>query len=592
MLSALLAVIGLGACSSTGPQPSPDLGLGSQSLTLDGPSARWHIRAHSIQRASVESDPVTIASGQSLEFVPLASNSSVERIDAYAIVNGREELLSSATAVSLDSDTVLRHPGAALSNGRVRIDLRPYLHETIRFKWVVKGTNPSAKVFLGGAQLSGLTHAVDRAPDVLMVCSDTHRYDYSANESEVDLMPFLRSLSKERQTVVYRQAFSTASWTLPAIASAMTGLSPRYHRTGQRGDPIDSGNQAKPPEGGQFPFGDRLFSAYAPSIVSLSDRLSEVGYNTAVVASNPLYFLSGLAFDGNDIAVDTGTVPGDQVNEAALKAVASADPDEPLFLLVHYVDVHQWEPWYLKEDSSSQAQDPEERRQQIRESYSRAVQDVDRFLQRLIESWSIERDWNETFFVFFSDHGEHLVDPDEHNPSHMLRIGHGNSMSDTLLKIPLVIKYPSSMQPSSPTSDQSVSLVDLTPTILDVVGIDYDPKSLSGIPLPKLGVTDETRALFADFQLYGDSFSSVRSGPYKAVINLSTDELLLSDWTTQAPVEGDTPDQRALVTNLSEDFESYRSAGAGMVSDASNDEGQIDSSQRQIDQLKSLGYIQ
>ena len=591
-LLSLMAILSLGACSSGLVSVGPtDLGLATEPLAIGAPSSRAYIAASSLERGTIESEVVTIREGDVLEFVPFVRESSTEAVETYAVTEGRQELLSSALPVSLEEDVT--DPGSMLSRARVQVDLGPYRGRDVRLKWVLSGSDPAAEGFLGDVRLRNANQSPNkRRPDILLICSDTHRYDHFAGEKGKALMPFIHSLSAEEGAVVYQQAFSTGSWTLPAVASVLTGLFPRYHRVGQRGDAIEDVRSENIPPG-QFPFGNRLFSLYSSDTTSLPERLSHDGYHTALVASNPLYFLSGLGLDGNNLAIDAGAVPGDKLNEHAFQVIRSSDPLQPLYLLVHYIDVHQWEPWYfLKDQAASRSPASGSRQEAIRRSYSQAVRESDRYLESLVDAWRSARNWENTLFVFFSDHGESLLDPDDGAEQDEVRLGHGNSMSDDLLRIPLLVKYPRSFGiDSTEAPERNVSLVDLAPTILDAAEIDYDEQLFSGVSMARAS-DDDTRDIYADFQLYGPRLSSVRRGHFKAVIRLDDNKLVLQNWVTGVRLGVSPLDANSLGDELSESFESYRRDGAPALAGNSSVPQPVNESERQVEQLKSLGYIQ
>jgi hypothetical protein len=90
--------------------------------------------------------------------------------------------------------------------------------------------------------------------------------------------------------------------------------------------------------------------------------------------------------------------------------------------------------------------------------------------------------------ILFADHGEELFDHGGYE--------HGHTLYDELLKIPLIISSPAVR---SGRTDAAVSLLDLTPTILDLAGIPAD-ETLQGRSL----LTDSpARPLPAGFTLYG-----------------------------------------------------------------------------------------
>ena len=111
------------------------------------------------------------------------------------------------------------------------------------------------------------------------------------------------------------------------------------------------GGAAGPPPG-YFTFqsieGPQFLRTYPPDLESLPERLLKAGYSTRMVAGNPLYFLSGLARDGFEIAVKAGVSPGPRITRLARRLLLSSDPDVPLFLLVHYMDPHEWEEHYIE----------------------------------------------------------------------------------------------------------------------------------------------------------------------------------------------------------------------------------------------------
>ena len=192
---------------------------------------------------------------------------------------------------------------------------------------------------------------------------------------------------------------------------------------------------------------------------------------------------------------------------------------QPLFLSVHYIDVHHWIPWHFKKRYPDLRAGRKARKQVI-ESYARAVEDSDHLLANLLDTWAANRDLDNTLLVFYSDHGEHLTDP---------ILGHGNTMDDVLLQVPLVMKLPGSTLTAPRIVNYNVSLADIPPSVLDLLEIPYQAESFSGRSVANLdtAVDPERRSLFADFQLAGQSLSSVRRGPFKLIINLDKNEKVL-----------------------------------------------------------------
>jgi arylsulfatase A-like enzyme len=283
-----------------------------------------------------------------------------------------------------------------------------------------------------------------------------------------------------------------------------------------------------------------------------------------------------------------------------VEIMARRPKDRPLFLLVHYMDVHQWRPWYF--DKAAPGEDPLQNRDEVWDAYEKAVRDTDRHLTALLDRWNREVGLEESLVVFYADHGEHLIDPGREI------MGHGNTMDEVLLHVPLVVHYPRGCGVAAGEVSAPVSLVDLAATVLELAGAPHDPGALQGRsllhePLPAGSMParsaanvpgeeqDSARPLFADSQLFGDALSSVRSGPYKLVIDLETGGCRLLDIRlplTDAGEPGQQIRDDEVVNRLKKIFESYARSAAEATADLKLDR-MVDQDQALKD-LKELGY--
>jgi arylsulfatase A-like enzyme len=97
----------------------------------------------------------------------------------------------------------------------------------------------------------------------------------------------------------------------------------------------------------------------------------------------------------------------------------------------------------------------------LREVYDSEASYDDAQLGRLVaqlKTWGI---WDQTMLIVTSDHGEELFEDG--------RCGHGTSLRDSVVRVPLVIHDPARFVAGA-TIDQGVELVDLLPTILAALG--------------------------------------------------------------------------------------------------------------------------
>ncbi|MHC5210450.1 MAG: sulfatase family protein [Planctomycetota bacterium] len=162
----------------------------------------------------------------------------------------------------------------------------------------------------------------------------------------------------------------------------------------------------------------------------------------------------------------------------------------PFFLFVHTYAIHDYrpsgsnrgrfgstvseegpvEPLRNVADQVHTPYTPEERRQLV-DLYDEAIREVDAEIGKLLDGLGeLEQD---TLVVVTSDHGEVLG---EHAIEGQPVVGHGMSLWEELLRVPLVIHVPGG---SPGRVVQPVSSVDVAPTLLDLLGIEV-PGTMQG----------------------------------------------------------------------------------------------------------------
>ncbi len=115
---------------------------------------------------------------------------------------------------------------------------------------------------------------------------------------------------------------------------------------------------------------------------------------------------------------------------------------------------------------------PEDERQNIIDLYDAEIRYTDeKLIGPLVQKLKDMALYDQTMIIFTSDHGEEFYD---HGGW-----GHGHSLYDESLKVPLLIKFPESKFMGSKV-ENIVSLVDVVPTILDEMGINSSRYELDG----------------------------------------------------------------------------------------------------------------
>ena len=555
------------------------------------------LRAHPLKTELISSETVTLDEDYAIQFVPLVRGLpkdgceiALEAIDGGTRLNlwrGRPHFTLEPGA---DRGTLV----APLSR-TARVSLRDLVGHSVHFRWSATEPCGDDGGWIANPRLHSRITDDEAPPSVLLVCSDQHRFDRTFGERGALLMPGLQAFAKD--AVVYTHAYSNASWTLPSIVSTLTGLYPQYHRTGFR---IASGRaavaRARPNlPAGQFiaGWGDdvHVLTAYPRRLVTLGERLQSRGYDTFAVVSNDFYALSGLASDGFDAVIDTYAARGEAVNRQALALLEQRRKNgvrKPLFLLVHYMDVHEYLRGHVNAARSALQRadlDPV----QVRGWYDDAVRATDRNFTRLLAQWERTVGVGNSLVAFYSDHGEHLQEPNHRHDRH------GDSMDEVLLHIPLAIRYPENQGIGARVDDRPVSLVDLVPTVLDVAGAAVGEEPLHGTSLAALArnASATDRAIFADFQLYGEELSSVRRGSRKLVLNTARGHQTLVDTGLAAELSAEHQariDEPELESALVREYENYseraRNWSRGLVSDHEVDP------QEALERLRAIGYVE
>lgn len=294
-----------------------------------------------------------------------------------------------------------------------------------------------------------------RGYDLLLITLDTVRADrlgctgYGKAET-----PFIDSLAATG--VRFEHAIAPAPITLPSHATLFTGLDVPTH--GVRNN-------------GTFVLADEH--------ETLAERLTSAGYLTAAFVGAYVLdarFGMGQGFEHYDDRVNpsgTGRKSGHynersatQVTDAALRwmqAELAEDPSRPLFTWVHYFDAHHpYEP-------------PGEYGTRFRaRPYDGEIAYMDSQIARLFEYLESAGRAERTLCVITSDHGEGLGEHSEATHSRLLY--------DTTLRVPLILSAPSLFDEAVVVRDRVVGLVDLFPTLLNLLGVEVETE-LDGQPI-------------------------------------------------------------------------------------------------------------
>jgi arylsulfatase A-like enzyme len=312
-------------------------------------------------------------------------------------------------------------------------------------------------------------------PNVLFLLVDCMRADALGGRGVPT--PHLDALTA--RGVHCRQAIASASSTTPCVATMLTGLySPRH--------------------------GVRSIGAHRlrADVTTLARELAAAGYHTVAEVTGPLGPESGLDRGFAEYRVRPATLYlSDGWGDELVARLAARAWPQPWFLFLHLWELH-----------APRKVLPAYRRRRFGAiRYDRALASLDATLAPLLAALA-----DDTVVVVHGDHGERLMASTLAYRWYRLRRdllgagrtrkleGHETDVYEELIRVALAIVAPGRL-PAAGRVDQLVRQVDLTPTILDVLGLPV-PSGLDGVSL--LAALREGRTL--DLEAFVEAFGRVR----------------------------------------------------------------------------------
>ena len=324
----------------------------------------------------------------------------------------------------------------------------------------------SARLAPALVPLALLASCADRGPrpndtNVVMVVVDTLRRDHvSCYGYERETTPHIDALAADG--VRFETAYSQSPWTTPSLASLLTSRLPQ-----------ELGLRSKQ-------------SVVPDDAVLLGEMLEPYDYATCAVVSHKFCserwnFDQGFAAFDDTNALGHQAVTSPDVTERALEFVDQrANDGQPFFLFVHYFDPHlsyidhpetgferpadytgPVRPKHELAELNKIELQPADRAE-LERLYDTEVAFTDRHVGRLFERLREHGLYDDALIVVTSDHGESFLDHGE--------LGHGRTLYGEVLNVPLIVKYPEAYTRAG-SRTQPVALLDVVPTVLDVVGV-------------------------------------------------------------------------------------------------------------------------
>jgi arylsulfatase A-like enzyme len=354
---------------------------------------------------------------------------------------------------------------------------------------------------------------------VAVVIVDTLRRDaLGCYGREGARTPHMDALAAEG--VRFEQAISSSGWTLPSVASLLTGTWPSLHKALGKVSRLT-------------PITDDL-----PVAAEIYQRAgyTTLGFANAAFLSPLLGLDRGFDVFDHRHAYNREIRRADATVDSALQEI-SKHRGKKIFLLVHLFDAHLdydppdgfIEPFVgarrepepplsmqeclgLRREEGRGPPSPEDL-DYIRGLYQGEVAFVDRALGRLVDGLQELGRWERTTLVLTADHGEEFW---EHGG-----FEHGHTLYDELVRVPLILRTPRTAAGPVRVVERQVRTIDIMPTLFEHSGVAGTP-SFEGLSfLPDLAgrPPDKVPPAFSQGTLYGAEKLSWRTERYHLIVD-------------------------------------------------------------------------
>jgi len=392
--------------------------------------------------------------------------------------------------------------------------------------------DPELGLAWGDPTIQALGTPTQAGPDLAIIVIDTLRADhlgsggYTARSTSPELDAFAATATR------YSAAQAPSGWTAPSLGSVMTGLWPSRHRAGQRRVRAWTPQQKA---GTDSRATDYL--TLSPSVQTLAERLRAAGYDTTGFVTNN-FFGPRVRFDRGfgryQLVRANDVIGGARVVDTVDTWLAGQETAlAPSFLVIHFIEPHH--PYRRRAHLEEGLPEPTElelEQEEKRGMQARTLRDLDpaaranpeqtktmydaeiRYVDAIVGPLLQRLDDGERTIVVLSDHGEGFG---EHGA-----FVHGNTLYQELVHVPLWVRQPGQ---EGAVVDTPVSLVDVTPTLLQLAGLPAD-ESLDGQVLPSTEPPSEdtARVLVSEAMYKGPDRVQVRQGDWTYFRQLPSSE--------------------------------------------------------------------
>ena len=387
-----------------------------------------------------------------------------------------------------EAESLLEETYADQGNwGQRSVDMSHLAGQTVTLALEADAERSGAVALWAAPTISGIR--MTQKPNIIFYVIDGAGADWmSVYGYNRRTTPFLEELAREG--ALFEHAYSNGTWTKVSTPSFMTSL--LYSVLGGY-----RSNSDKIPEG----------------VTTMAEHFGRAGYPTAVITSNPhAVTMSGLERGVDEVQVIDPPVNAEssQHLHRAFWEWREAYPGEPYWVHFQTTDVHepfrptapfsglfitpelraQYIEWDEAIAKTGGFQDPaayvqagttiEQHALAQQALYDEGMAHQDSQLRRFVERLRATSEWEDTLFIVASDHGY---------PAGSHRFNPGMAWDAPYIhpfatRIPLIFVWPGHIEPGHRFTEP-VSMLDVLPTLLDLVGLQW-PEVIQGQSLAPL----------------------------------------------------------------------------------------------------------
>ncbi len=307
--------------------------------------------------------------------------------------------------------------------------------------------------------------------------------------------------------VVFEDAWTTSSWTLPSHMALMTGLSDRQHGVETdkfQLDPLRSTLAQRFQESGWSTAGfysgpfldprygfDRGFDEYASGMLSPEDFMARIANENEKRAAAGMPPMDARLIKQLRDRISHWDITSPRINQLGLDFITrQQDSEDPFFLFLHYFDAHYdhipdeaeegldvlFDPgyqgqfdganWYFDE-RVMEFDKPYKRLigardlEHVKALYDAEIHWVDRHIGAIVAKLKAAGMYENTIIMVVSDHGDEFFDHGS--------IGHRSTLLQEQCRIPMVLRVPG-VTPEGRRIPALTRIYDAAPTLLDYSG--------------------------------------------------------------------------------------------------------------------------